>query len=319
MDLGHLEALVAVAEERGFSRAAQRLHRTQPAISQTLKRLEQELGTPLIDRSSKDGTLTDAGRVLYEHALQLLALRTKAHQALRQLDDLESGHLSIAANEYTVLHLLPLLELLRRRHPQIRVEVRRSLASRIPQAILEREVDFGLVAYGPAQRGLTALPLAHDPLALLVAPSHPLAGRDEVSVRELGGESFLAHNVRSPWRERVIHLFEQQRTPLNIVMELPTLESIRRLVERGLGVALMPRHVAQPELARGDLCALKVREVRLERPIHLVHRSGAQLSHAAQALLSCAEEWRPGGQPRAGRPRASPQRPRSGAKGRAPA
>ena len=106
----------------------------------------------------------------------------------------------------------------------------------------------------------------------------------------------------------MIHLFELQRTPLNIVMELPTLESIRRLVERGLGVALMPRHVAQPELARGDLCALKVREVRLERPIHLVHRSGAQLSHAAKALLSCAEAWRQEEQPRPRRPRARRER-----------
>lgn len=291
MDLGHLEVLVAVAEEKGFSRAAQRLHRTQPAVSQTLKHLEAELGTALVDRSSKDGTLTDAGRVLYDHALQLLRLRVQAREALRQLDDLESGKVAIAANEYTVLHLLPLLELFRRRHPHIRVEVKRSLASRIPAEILERDVDLGLVAYGPAQRGLTALPLAHDPLALIVAPGHHLAARGEVSVRELGGEAFLAHNVRSPWRERVVHLFERHRTPLNIVMELPTLESIRRLVERGLGVALMPRHVAQPELARGDLVALTVSEVRLERPIHLVHRSGARLSSAAKGFLGCAREW----------------------------
>ncbi len=290
MDLGHLEVLVAVAEEKGFSRAAQRLHRTQPAVSQTLKHLEAELGTPLVDRSSRDGTLTDAGRVLYDHALQLLALRARAREALRELDDLESGHVSIAANEYTVLHLLPLLELFRRRHPHVRVEVKRSLASRIPAEILDRDLDFGLLAYGPAQRGLRALPLARDPLALLVAPSHRLAGRGEVSVRELGSESFLAHNARSPWRDYVLHLFEQQHTPLNIVMELPTLESIRRLVERGLGVALMPRHVAQAELARGDLMALQIREVRLERPILLVYRSGARLSSAAQAIRACARD-----------------------------
>lgn len=292
MDLGHLEVLVAVAEERGFSRAAQRLHRTQPAVSQTLKRLEDELGAPLVDRSSKDGTLTDAGRVLYEHALQLLKLRAQAREALRELDDLESGKVAIAANEYTVLHLLPLLELFRRRHPQVRVEVKKSLASRIPLEVLEREVDLGLVSYGPAQRGLSALALAHDPLALLVAPGHRLAGRAEVSVKELGAEEFLAHNQRSPWRDRVVHLFERQRTPLNIVMELPTLEAIRRLVERGLGVALMPRHAAQAEVARGDLVAIKVREVRQERPIHLVHKSGAALSHAAQAFLACAREAR---------------------------
>ena len=295
MELSRLEALVAVAQEKGFSRAAERLHRTQPAVSQAIRRLEAEMGTSLFDRSSKDGTLTDAGRVLYEYARQMLNLKRDAHGALQELESLQRGKVALAANEYTVVHLLPIVCAFHARYPSIHVEVKRSLASRIPSEILAREVEIGLITYRPPNPGLTVIPIATDELALLVAPGHPMAGRAEVSVRELGAESFLAHNVRSPWRERVVRMFEQHHTPLNIVMELPTLESIRRLVESGLGVALMPRRAAQADVARGSLVALAIREMRFERPVLIVYRHGAKLSHAARAFLECAREARRGG------------------------
>jgi len=290
VDLAQLEVLLAVAQEKGFSAAAERLHRTQPAVSQALRRLEGEIGSPLVDRSSKDGTLTDAGRVLYEYAQQLLNLRRDALGAIHELGSLQRGKLSIAANEHTVMHLLPIVSEYRRRHPQVRIEVKRSLASRIPSEVLGRDVEMGIITYRPVHPALTAVPVATDDLALLVAPKHPLAGRAQASIRELGAESFLAHNVRSSYRERVVESFERHRTPLNIVMELPTLESIKRLVEDGLGVALMPRHAARSEIARGQLFALAVREMRLERPIYLVHRKTATLSHAAAGFLACARE-----------------------------
>ena len=127
--------------------------------------------------------------------------------------------------------------------------------------LLRRDAELGLLTYRPSQPGLTSVPVARDDMALLVARGHPLARRSEVSIRELGGESFLAHNVRSPYRERVLQSFARCRTPLNIVIELPSLDAIKRLVEQGLGIALMPRRVAQAELARGELAALIVREM----------------------------------------------------------
>jgi DNA-binding transcriptional LysR family regulator len=290
LDLIQLEVLVAVADERGFSRAAERLHRTQPAVSQAVRRLEAAVGTPLVDRSSKDGTLTAAGLVLYEYAQQLLNLRRDAHAAINELGNLQRGKVAVAANEYTVTHLLPIVEAFRARHPHVKIEVRRSLASQIPSEVLGRDVEMGLVSYKPAHPRLTAVAVATDRLALLVAPGHPLAGRAEVSVRELGLESFLAHNVRSPYRERVVETFERHRTTLNIVMELPTLEAIKRLVAHELGVALMPRRAAEAEIARGEIAAVAVREMRFERKIHLVYRGGAKLSHAARAFLACARE-----------------------------
>jgi DNA-binding transcriptional LysR family regulator len=290
MDINQLEVFLAVAQEKSFSRAAETLHRTQPAVSQAIRRLEAELDEPLFDRSSKDGTMTASGRVLFEFAQQMLNLRHSAHSAIRELRDLHHGKLSLGANEYTVMCLLPLIPVFRARHPHIKVEVRRSLASRIPGEVLGRDVEIGVVSFKPTDQALKAIPVATDDLALVVAPDHPLAARQVVSVRELGAESFIAHNVASPYRERVVKTFEKQRTPLNITMEMPTLESIKRLVEKGLGVALIPRLAAHSEISRKQLVGLTVREMKLERRLHLVYRKGGTLSHAAKAFLRVARE-----------------------------
>ncbi len=288
MELGALEVLVAVAEERGFSRAAERLRRTQPAVSQAIRRLEVEAGARLVDRSSKDGTLTADGALLYGYARQLLNLRREAASAVEELHHLQRGRVALAANEYTVLHLLDALAEFRRRHPGIRVEVKRSLASEIPSEILGRGVELGVVTYRPAQPGLAVVPIAADELVLLVAPAHPLAGRPAVTIRELGREAFLAHNVRSPHRDRVVRAFERHRTPLRIVMELPTLDAIHRLVAAGVGVALGPRRAAAAEIARGEVAAVPVADLRLPRAVNLVYRTAVELSHAAAAFVAVA-------------------------------
>lgn len=292
MDINQLEVLVNVAREQSFSRAARALHRTQPAVSQAIRRLEVELGEPLFDRSSNDGTLTAAGRVLHEFAQQMLNLRQTAHTAIKELKDLHRGKLSLSANEYTVMYLLPVIPIFRARHPHIKLEVKRSLASRIPSEILGRDVEIGVVSYRPSDSAIASVPVMTDELALIVAPDHPLAKNDVVSVRELGAESFIAHNVASPYREKVVRTFEKYKTPLNISMEMPTLEAIKRLVEQGMGVALIPRLTAQSEIARKTVMALTVREMRLERGIHLIYRKGATLSHAARAFLRVARENR---------------------------
>ena len=288
MDINQLEVFLSVAQEKSFSRAAEALHRTQPAISQGIRRLEAELGEQLFDRSSKDGTLTAAGRVLFDFAQQMMNLRHHAHSAIRELRDLHRGKLSLGANEYTVMCLLPLIPIFRARHPHIKIEVKRSLASQIPGEILGRDVEIGVVSFKPGDQSIKSVPVAMDELALIVAPNHPLAAKKIVSVRELGAESFIAHNVSSPYRERVVKTFEKYRTPLNISMEMPTLEAIKRLVERGMGVALVPRLAAQTEIDRRQLAGLSVKEMRLERRVHLIYRKGATLSHAAKAFLTVA-------------------------------
>jgi DNA-binding transcriptional LysR family regulator len=290
MDINQLEVLIAVAQEKSFSRAAERLHRTQPAISQAIRRLETEIGEPLFDRSSKDGTMTATGRVLFGHAQQMLNLRHSAHAAIKELRGLQRGKLSLSANEYTVMYLLPILPVLRARHPHIKIEVKRSLASRISSEILARETEIGIVSFKPNDPSVASVPVLTDELALIVPLNHPLATKQVVSVRELGAESFIAHNVPSPYREKVVRTFEKYRTPLNISLEMPTLEAIKRFVEGGMGVALIPKLAAQAEIARGQIASLTVREMKLERRLYLVYRKGATLSHAAQAFLRIARE-----------------------------
>ena len=289
MDINQLEVLVTVARERSFSRAAEVLNRTQPAISQAIRRLEGEIGEKLFDRSSKDGTLTFAGEVLLSHAKQMLNLRQHAQQAISEMRDLQHGKVTISANEHTVFYLLPVIEEFRRQHPLIKIEVQRGVASRIPKQITAREVELGVISFMPNDDSLRSINVMSDELVLVVSPKHYLADRSEVSIKELGSEIFVAHNAPSPYRQKVIETFEKHKTRLNIAIELPSLEAIKRLVARGVGVALVPRLTARPEIAAGILSELTVKEMKLERKLNIIYRRNSELSHAAMAFVKVAK------------------------------
>ena len=291
MDLFQLETFLAVAEERSFSRAAARLHRTQPAVSQAIAKLEAELGEVLLDRSSRDGTLTDAGEVLREYALKLINLRSEAADALTDLRAMHRGRLNLAANEYTCLYLLPLLDQYRRENPRIKVAVQRTLASRIQDELLMHSVEIGVISFRPEDAQVQSVVVYRDELSLVVSPRHPLAHAGEVSIRQLGTLNFIAHNIPSPQRQRVIQTFRKHRTPLNMGVELPSLEAIKRFVEMGNGVALVPGLTVQNELASGALVRIRVRELQIERKLRLVYRRQATLSHAALAFLKVVETY----------------------------
>ncbi len=289
MDINQLEVLVAVAKEKSFSRAAEVLGRTQPAVSQAIRRLEQEVGERLFDRSSKDGTLTLAGEILFEYAGQILNLRTNASRDLREMRDLHQGRVTISANEHTVFFLLPLIEAFRKEHPKIKIEVRRGVASRIPKEITAREVELGVISFKPKDPSLHSITVFDDELVLIVAPTHPFAGRSRVSVTDLGDQDFIAHNAVSPYRQKVVETFEKQNTPLRISVELPSLEAIKRLVETGVGVALVPKLTAQTEIDNGSLVGVSVPEMRLLRKLNIIYRKNSVLSHAAAAFLAVAK------------------------------
>ncbi len=289
MDLAQLEVFLAVAREGRFSRAAEKLYRTQSAVSQSIRKLEDELGEPLFDRSSREGVLTDAGHVLQEYAERLLNLRGDAHEALVELRALQKGKLAIAANEFTALYLLPVLAEFRRLHPMIRITVRRSLGSHIPDDVLRHNTELGVLTYDSQEPQLCSTVVYLDELIFVVPPSHPLASAMQVSIRQLGAESFVAHNVASPYREKVIQAFKRHKTPLHMDIELPTLQAIKRFVVMGNGVALVPEISVENELAHGELIRIPVRELRLHRKLRLIYRKSASLSHAARAFLKVAE------------------------------
>jgi DNA-binding transcriptional LysR family regulator len=284
MDLFQLETFLAVAEERSFSRAAARLHRTQPAVSQVVRKLESDLGEVLFERASRDGALTQAGELLRDYAERLLALRREATSALDELRTLDRGRLLLSANEYTCLYLLPVLDEFRRRCPHIGVTVQRSLATKIPDELLQRNVEIGIMSYRPDDH-FQSIRVYTDELAFVMNPRHRLARRRSLSIRDLGEENFVAHNVPSPLRRKVIEAFAVHKTPLNMDVELPSLEAIKRFVAGGNGVALVPGLTAQPELESGALVRVPVKELQFERTLRLIHRKRANLSHAALGFL----------------------------------
>jgi DNA-binding transcriptional LysR family regulator len=202
MQLPDLAAFLAVATDRSFSAAARRLNRTQPAISQAVKRIEDELGERLFDRSSRDGTLTEAGRLLHDYAQRLLTLAGEAQNAVQELQQMRRGRVIVGANEAAVHSLLPHIERFATQHPQVAVEVRRVPSRQMAEAVLDRSLDFGVITFQPAARGVQTIPLGTDDIVLLTAPGHPLATKRRVTIEEVGRQVVIAHNDPSPTRDR---------------------------------------------------------------------------------------------------------------------
>jgi DNA-binding transcriptional LysR family regulator len=290
MELYPLHVFLTVATEKSFSRAAERLLRTQPAVSLALQRLEAELGEKLIDRSAKELVLTDAGRTVLDYARRFENLRQEMENSLAELRDKSAGRLVIGANESTTLYLLQHIEGYRRLYPKIKVQVRRSLSSKIPTELVEGNLELGVISYDPDDDRLVSRIIYTDSLVFVVSPTHRFAGREAVSISELGPETFVAHNVISPYRETVLREFQRHKVSLNMDVEMPTVETIRRLVQNNQGVAFMPRMCVEQELGQGTLCAVKVEELSVERKIRLVYPAKRALSHAARAFLELIGE-----------------------------
>jgi DNA-binding transcriptional LysR family regulator len=285
MDLHALQVFRTVAAERSFSRAAVRLGRTQPAVSLAVKRLEEQMGELLFDRVGKEPRLTDAGSLVLDYARRFDNLREELVTALTERRDNATGRLTIGANESTALYLIPHIVRYRRRYPRVKVQIRRSLSRKIPDELIEGDLELGVISYFPQDDRLKARVIYSDHLAFVVSPQHRLARRKTVSIGELGMETFIAHNVASPYRDLVERAFQRLRVPLNRDVEMPTIETIRKLVIQNEGVAFLPRMCVEEDVRDGLLREIPVRELQVDRKIHLVHPAHRTLSHAAQAFL----------------------------------
>jgi DNA-binding transcriptional LysR family regulator len=296
MELYALQVLLEVASQRSFSRAAERLLRTQPAISLTVQRLEAELEETLIERTSRELAPTDAGQIVIEYARRFENLRAELANALAELRDRAAGRLIIGANESTTLYLLPHLSDYRRAYPRVKVWVRRCLSSNIPRQILDGDLELGVISYEPDDTTLVSKVIYTDHLAFVVSPKHRFARRKVISIVDLGMETFIAHKVVSPYRNVVLQEFQRHKVPLNMDVEMPTVESIRRLVQQNEGVAFVPRMCVEQELAHKTLVEVRVREMKVARDIRLIYPAHRTLSHAGRAFLELFS-----GQPHAGR------------------
>ncbi len=289
MDLALLKTFRTIAREGSFSRAGQKLLRTQPAVSLALKRFESDLGVKLIDRSSKQLMLTDAGRLVFEYCDRFDGLESELRVGLDELRDLKAGKLIVGANESAALYLLKHVTAFRRDHPRMNVELRRSLSSQIPDELLRGSLEMGAISYDPGDERLKAVDIYTDSLVFIVSPEHRFARRKKLSIHELGEEVFIAHNVVSPYRRSVVETFQQHRVTLNIEIELPTIDTIRLLVQQNFGVAFLPLMCVENEIASRALRMIPVEEIHMERKVRLVYPAQRQLSHAAQAFLELME------------------------------
>jgi len=285
MELYPLKVFLTVATERSFSRAGEKLLRTQPAISLAVQRLEHELGEKLLDRTGREMILTDAGKLVLEFCRRFENLEREMENSLAELRDMASGRLVIGANETTSLYLMQHIVSYRRQYPKVKVQVRRSLSSRVPAQLIDGDLELGCITYDPEDDRLESRVIFSDHLCFVVSPTHRFAHRDSVSIRELGMETFIAHNVLSPYRDVVLKAFQRAKVPLNMDVEMPTVETIRKMVARNEGVAFLPKMCVEHDFEQGTLKEVRVEELSMERKIRLIYPARRALSHAARAFL----------------------------------
>jgi DNA-binding transcriptional LysR family regulator len=284
MDLMQLEMFVATAELRNVQRAAERVFRTQPAVSMAIRRLEEELGSPLFDRSNRGNyVLTPSGELLFAYARRILGGRAEVISQIRELHSLESGRVRIGANESAGNYLLPrLIRAFRSKYPKIRIDVTRQNSRQLIHDIRENTIDLALISFVPDEKDVETIPLMKDELVLVASPNHPLVKNHPVRIQELAEEAFIAHTVTSPSRQKVVEAFRSTGTPLRIVMEVAMIETIKKLIAMEQGIGFVPAMCVHDEIERRELARIPLEDFRYERTVWLARRRNAAPSHAAR-------------------------------------
>jgi DNA-binding transcriptional LysR family regulator len=274
MELHELRVFLSVARERSFSRAAVKLGRTQPAISQAVRRLEEHVGELLFDRASKNGTLTEAGQRLVDHAARVLRTVDDAEAAVRAVGTARSQRLLIGADESTISALLGVITEFREQCPRSTVSVRHLEPDRIEDGVVKTDLDFGLLKGHPKDGSLSTVKIAEDALVLIAPVAHCIATEPDVSLE----------NVRS---YPLIMLCDEWEPCLRASVVLPSVQAIMAAVRLGLGLGLVPSSSIRSETPNA-LTVLRFSEPRT-RAVHLIHRSNVSCSEDAAAFLVIAE------------------------------
>ncbi len=291
MELNQLEVFVTVAREGSVSRAAVRLHKTQPAVSMAMKRLAESLGEPLLVRSGRGLALTHAGRSLLDYAEGILRMRSEAFETLRGLRGLGQGTLTLVGPDSVVDCLLP--DLIRRyhhAHPKIAVQLHRGFSERIPGDVARHEYDFGFIASEPVVDGLESLTIQRDALVAVAAPDHPLTRLAPKDLAALAAFPLALHSPKTPMRIKLEAHFRYVNVEPRIAFDLPSFEALKAFAAEGLAVAMVPLLTVAKELAEGSLKRIPVPGLRILRTIRMVYRGDVLLSHAAQAFLEIVRE-----------------------------
>lgn len=290
MDLDQLHTFLEIVRLKSFSKAAQTVYRTQPAISAQVRQLEQELNTTLFDRLGTKISLTAAGRIFAEYAEKILDLRKQAQDSINELERTPRGELIIAANEATCIYVLPkVFSEYKKQFPNVQLSVDRSYGARVVQAVTENQADFGITQLPVEEKRLQVVKIHTDEIKLLVPAGHPLASKRSVGCRELLSGPLLLPKSGTT-RARLNVWMESVETELSVSMELDSTEMIKRFVMAGLGLSFLAASHCEEEIAAGRLAAVSLGPEPMMRTLGLIYRKDKALSKAALGFIQVTLE-----------------------------
>lgn len=287
MLISYLQVYCDIIETRSFSKAAARNFISQPAVSQQVKALEENFHQKLIERSPQGIYPTEAGRLFYQGAREILERYANLDRQMMDLTQTVAGTIRVAT-VYTVgLHdLPPYVKRFIQAYPQARIHVEYSRTNKIYEAVRQNQVDVGIVAYPQEGRQLGVIPLPSDELVVIVNPNHPLAETAKaVDLRELQRVHFIAFEPDIPTRKAIDRVLHDQGVEVEIVQEFDNVETIKRSVEAEVGISIIPRRCASLEVKVGSLVALPIADLRLERPVGVIYKRGKSFSNTLQKFL----------------------------------
>lgn len=293
MELHHLRYFVAVARHGNFTRAAEENHVAQPSLSQQIRRLEDELGAPLFDRSQSPVRLTDAGEALLPHAEAILHQITAAKGAVEDRLGLRSGRLVLGTLPQTGARLLPAaVASFRQRHPDVQVLLREDTSRRLTALALSGETDLTLTTLPVGSPELESQPLMSEEILLALPPGHPLAGAARLSLEEVSQEPFLLIKPGYGFRDLCLGACRAAGFEPHVTFESSQIDTLQAMVAAGLGCTLVPRMAAE-RARRPAPVFVPLEGPPLTRTLALVWRRDRYLSRAAEAFLAMARElWR---------------------------
>ena len=296
MELTTLRQFLAIAEARHMTRAGEALGVSQPALSAAVKKLEAEVGTPLLDRTGRGVELTEAGRLFAEHAAEAVRRADEGVRAVRELVGLERGQIRVGGGATAAGWLLPpVVRAVRERHPGLHISIREAGSGAVAGAVLDGELDLGIVTLPVRQVGsgeLMTVRVLRDELLLIVPPGHALSGRKGFRWSDIAAEAIVGFERGSAVRDVIDRASREHGVELNVVMELRSIGSIQRSVGEGIGVGFVSRH------ALGEGEGLRCLDGRLVRELGIVRRRDRVPSPAAAAFeteLIASGEWKRAG------------------------
>lgn len=285
MDLDQLHTFLEIVRLKSFSKAAQSVYRTQPAISAQVRQLEQEVGAALFDRLGTRISLTPAGRIFSEYATQILDLRRESQDKINELDRVPRGELVIAANESTCIYVLPrVFSEYKKQFPNVQLHVDRSYGARVVQGVLDNQADFGITQLPVTEKRLCVAKIHTDEIRLLVPADHPLALKQSVTAIDVVEYPLLLPKSGTT-RRRLNAWFESVEDHYRVSMELDSTEMMKQFVMAGLGLSFLAASNAQEEVATGKLALVSLAPEPMIRRLGLIYRDDKALSKAALGFI----------------------------------